>query len=127
MKYYKSKPKIEWLPPDEQGNTFQLSEPMCFRWRGKDIIVPAGFKSDGASVPPFLWMSVSPKVDSRTIAGAIAHDFLYRSALPGWTRAEADKMFYDIIRYDGLSWLKAQKAYLGVRLFGRRSWKDGKK
>ncbi len=127
MKYYKSKPKIEWLPPDENGNTFRLTETMEYQWRNRLLFVPAGFRSDGASVPPFLWMSVSPKVDHRTIAGAIVHDFLYRSGLPGWTRKDADKMFYDIIRADGLSWLKAKKAYWGVRLFGRRSWKGGEK
>lgn len=123
MKYYTEKPKIEWIDPTENGDTFKTVNAMRYHWKEKTLIVPAGFASDGASVPPFLWMSVSPKVDARTIAGAIAHDYIYRNAPEGWTRKEADSMFYDIIRADGLSWWKAQKAYWGVRLFGASSWR----
>ena len=36
----------------------------------------------------------------------------------------ADEMFYDLIREDGLSWYRAQKAYWGVRIFGGLAWRE---
>ena len=116
-------PKIEFIDGAEKGEDFfLLLEGITFDWEKKPFTVPAGFTSDGASVPRFLWDSVSPRVDPATLSGAIGHDFLYRTAPPGWTRKMADDFFYDCIRLHGLSWWKAQKAYWGVRLFGSSSW-----
>lgn len=122
-KYYKQKPKIELIEETENGDVFRLTRRMKYLWNKRILIVPVGFECDGASVPCFLWSSVSPKIDNRTLAGAIAHDYIYRNHPYGWTKSEADSMFYDIIRSDGLSWWKAQKAYLGVKLFGCYAWK----
>lgn len=126
-KYYLRPPQIELIRETENGDIFRLTRDMKYRWHGVTLIVPAGFESDGASVPRFLWSSVSPQIDPRTLAGAIAHDYIYRTQPAGWTKAEADDMFYDIIREDGLSWWKAQKAYRGVRLFGGSAWDNGGK
>ena len=117
--------KIELIEQTERGDLFRLLEPLKIEWRGKSLTVPAGFESDGCSVPRFLWSSVSPRIDNRTLRGAIGHDWIYRTHPEGWTKAEADGMFYDIIREDGLSWWKSQKAYWGVRLFGGDSWHYG--
>lgn len=108
---------------NERGDIITLHEELEIKFNGKMFIVPAGFQSDGASVPSFLWNSVSPQVDPRTLRGALAHDFLYRNHLPGWTRKEADEMFLTLIREDGLSVWKSYKAYLGVRIFGGGAWK----
>ncbi len=123
MQYYDSEPVIEFLAEaSENGDIFRLKQKMNYSWNGRTLTVPAGFTSDGASVPEFLWISVSPAIDRRTLAGAVGHDYLYRTTPAGWTRKEADDFFYDLIRADGLSWWKAQKAYWGVRLFGGSSW-----
>ena len=124
MKYYKQKPQIVFIAKNENGDIFRLVNRMKYLWHDKILKVPAGFESDGASVPCFLWASISPKIDDRTLAGSIAHDFIYRTQPADWTRKEADDMFYDIIREDGLSWIRAQKAYWGVRLFGGIAWKN---
>ncbi len=125
--YYLNKPKIEILAESENGDLFRLLEPMTYFRHNRILTIPAGFTSDGISVPPLLWISISPAIDRRTLSGAIAHDFLYRNVPEGWTRADADKMFYDIIRADGLSSWKALKAYCGVRLFGKKYWKGESK
>jgi hypothetical protein len=122
-KLYKQSPVIEVFQETERGDILRLKRKMVYEWRGVTITVPAGFECDGASVPRFLWDSVSPQIDPRTLAGSIAHDFIYRRHPAGWTRFDADEMFYDIIREDGLSWWKSQKAYFGVRLFGGNAWK----
>ena len=107
-----------------RGDILTLKEELVILWRGKVLVVPEGFESDGASVPRFLWGSVSPQIHPSTLRGAVAHDFLCRTTPDGWTRKEADELFYDLIREDGLSWWKAQKAYWGVRLFGGGAWVD---
>ena len=105
-------------------DTVILLENLTVTSDGRTITVPAGFRCDGASVPAFLWSSVSPQIDPRTLRGAIVHDFIYRTHPPQWSRRDADKLFYGLIRADGLSWWKSQKAYLGVRLFGASSWEQ---
>lgn len=111
----------------ERGDILTLKEDLRVEWNGRELIVPAGFQCDGASVPRFLWSSVSPAIDPRTLRAAICHDYLYRNAPAGWTRKDADELFYDFIRADGLSWWSSQKAYWGVRLFGGSSWQGGEK
>jgi hypothetical protein len=126
-KYYRRPPQIELIRETAIGDILRLTRAMKYRWYGVTFTVPAGFECDGASVPRFLWNSVSPQIDPRTLAGAIGHDFLYRRHPAGWTRAEADDFFYDLIREDGLSWWKAQKAYWGVRFFGGSAWNENNK
>lgn len=107
---------------DARGNVFTLTQSFLIRWRGKRLIVPAGFESDGASVPRFFWRVVFPPTDTRALRAAIAHDYIYRHHPPGWTRAEADRMFRDVLIADGVSRFRAGLAWLGVRLFGGSSW-----
>lgn len=105
-----------------RGDILTLKEDLRVVWRGRVLNIPAGFQCDGASVPQLLWSTISPAIDPRTLRGALAHDYLYRNAPAGWTRKDADELFYDLIREDGLSWWASQKAYWGVRLFGGSSW-----
>ena len=107
---------------NERGDIITLREELMIKFRGKMFIIPARFECDGASVPRFLWDSVSPQISPETLRGAVAHDYLYRNHVPGWTRKEADELFYELIREDGLSWYRSQKAYWGVRLFGGSAW-----
>ena len=106
------------------GDIVTLLEELTVSWKNKTVTVPAGFQSDGCSVPEFLWDTVSPQIDPRTLRAAIVHDYLYRNALPGWTRKEADELFYDFMVEDGMSKFKAGIAYYGVRWFGSTNWKE---
>ena len=115
--------KVSVHTADDMGNVYTLLEDMVVIWNGKVLVVPAGFKSDGASVPRFFWRIVFPPGDSRALRASIAHDFIYRNCPFGWTRAEADQLFYDVLRTDGVPYLNAKGAYYGVRLFGCKSWK----
>lgn len=106
------------------GDIITLLEDLTVTWNGRTVTVPAGFESDGCSVPEFLWDSVSPQLDPRTLRAAIVHDYLYRNALSGWTRKDADELFYDFMVEDGMSKFKAGIAYYGVRWFGSGNWKE---
>ena len=108
---------------DENGNVFVLREDIEICWDGKSFTIPAGFKSDGASVPCFFWRVVFPPGDHRAMRAAFAHDYIYRIHPDGWTRAEADRMFYELLIKGGIPEIRARLAYLGVRLFGRTAWR----
>lgn len=114
--------KVAIHKENDGGDIITLLEPLTVTWRGRTLELPAGFSCDGCSAPEFLWDSVSPAVDPRTLRAALAHDFLYRTRPAGWSRKEADELFYDLARADGLSWFRAQKAYWGLRLFGGLNW-----
>ncbi len=103
---------------DEHGNVFTLLHPISHY----GVIVPAGFRSDGASVPRLLWGVVFPRDDRRALFGALFHDYLYRHHPAGWTRAEADEAFHFLLLEGGVSFLRALRAYIGVRLFGKKAW-----
>lgn len=111
----------------KKGDCLALLEDLEYNCNGKNFTIPAGFVCDGASIPEFLWASISPAIDPRTLDGALAHDFLYRTTSHPFTRKEADDLFYDHIRAHSLGLFPSLKAYFGVRLFGKKAWKKGGK
>lgn len=106
----------------DMGRVFTLMEPLRIEWRGKTIEVPVGFQSDGASVPRAFWRLVFPNSDNQALRAAFAHDWLYRNHPEGWTKEEADKMFYEVLQEDGISKWRAWLAYKGVDWFGWHAW-----
>ena len=111
--------KVEVHQADSRGNVFTLLEPL--KWG--ELTVPPGFESDGASVPRFFWRVVFPPGDADALRAAILHDYIYREHPAGWSRADADRLFRDVLIADGVPTLRARLAYWGVRLFGGGSWK----
>ncbi len=112
--------KVEVHREDERGNVFRLLEPMT----AAGVTVPAGFESDGASVPRFFWRAVFPPGDAHALRAAFVHDWLYRngSRAEEWSGLAADRLFYRLLLEDGVPPLRAWMAYSGVRLFGKRNW-----
>lgn len=113
---------VEIHEKSENGDILTLQKELIVKWKEKTLKVPAGFESDGCSVPQFLWSLLSPAIDPRTLRAAIVHDYIYRNEIPGWTRLEADELFYDFMVEDGFPAFKAGIAYYGVRWFGKSSW-----
>lgn len=107
---------------DAQGNIFTLLSGFKCRWHDRRIYVPKGFQSDGASVPRIFWWLVFPAEDLTALRAAFLHDFIYRTHPAGWTRAEADRLFYDIMIRDGVPAWKAWIAYQAVRACGWYAW-----
>ena len=112
------------------------------------VKVPAGFKTDFASVPRLLW-SVLPPVGLYSKA-AVVHDYLcehgvvwmsYAEDLPplwwesanstcwrGWrqrqiTRREADRIFRDSMKVLGVGWLRRNIMFAGARLYSILTFK----
>lgn len=93
---------------------------------GASITVPEGFRTDFATIPRVLFpIRTSTEL---SLEGPLLHDYLYANG--GWTdtmaftRAEADRMFYEIMRHKGVSLRHAWTAWAAVRLVGWRYWKE---
>ena len=106
------------------------------------ILIPAGFRYDGASVPRLFWAIINPLDLSE--AAPLVHDYLYRNAgldVPVYVLAPdgktvipcnamqfskefADSMFRDImIRWDVTPW-KESAAYHAVDKFAGFAWRE---
>jgi len=88
------------------------------------INVPMGFFYDGASIPRFLWVFFGTPFQSCHDVPSCIHDYLYRKdCTPDVDRKEADVIFYELLRGNGVSYFKALLMYYGVRMFGWYSWR----
>jgi len=83
------------------------------------ITVPAGFPTDGASVPrlPFIYWFFGNTAKH----AAVLHDFLYSSGLV--PRAVADAIFREAMESMGLGWIHRNSMWAGVRVFGGSHYK----
>lgn len=80
------------------------------------IEVPAGFITDGASIPKFFWSVLSPFGDY--FAAAVVHDYLYKKECQLYTRKEADLIFKEAMFNLGVPWYRRDIIYQAVNLFG---------
>jgi hypothetical protein len=85
------------------------------------VMILHGFKSDGASIPRWLWPVVGPRLAAKTFPAALLHDALYESKL--FARWFADAEFYRLLVGFGAGRLKARLYWLAVRVFGGVFWK----
>ncbi len=96
---------------------------------GRVFTVPAGFYSDGASVPRVLW-SLYPPFGGQYEPAAWLHDYLYAYAEREFgtdaghvSRAEADGLMYEAMTALGFRWSGRQTIYYGVRSGGWLPWR----
>jgi len=81
---------------------------------------PNGFLTDGASVPWLAWWLTYTPHDPRVAEAAAIHDAAY--VYQPRTRAEADRVFRELLlRNDAAPW-KAALMFWAVRLFGWLAW-----
>jgi len=87
--------------------------------------IPAGFESNGFTIPTLL----KPLFSNFDVGveNAIAHDFLY-SELRTFEmyRRDADMAFYSGLRNSNLEVWKAKAFYIAVIIFGGRKWRKKK-
>ena len=111
-----------------------------YRWKHKGkymlLVVPEGFRFDGASVPRALWSVIGISPRGLVEPAACCHDWLYHNngyvttVVNGefiynrWTRKEADKLFARIMRELGMNKFRRRAAYYAVRVFGKKYWED---
>lgn len=122
----------------DDWRTYELLAPWTYRWlhdgRTHEITLPAGFRTDLASVPRTFWRFVAPG-DLRqaslphdliySYAGHVPADYYTVDSLPApesWTRQSADRLFARVMRDAGVSMPRRRAAYLAVRVAGWAVW-----
>ena len=104
------------------GIHIELLEPLLYQTtHGSTITVPAGFKSDGASIPQPLWSMVGCPVGPYWLA-AIVHDYLYQ-------RTELAKEYCDSILNEAMEALAVPTEqrlaiYEGVHFGGWKAFRE---
>ena len=106
---------------------------------GRTFIVPAGTKTDGASIPRFLWRLCGHPLQAPRVYSSAFHDWVYGggdggldiSSLPDGasvpselTRAEADDYYYRLQRHFGIGSFPAHIEWGFIRLCGGSHWSE---
>lgn len=113
------------------GKNFILAEDYTVMTSVGPITVPAGFKTDLASIPKIFWSIVSPL--EKHFPAAVLHDYFYRipesRIVPVInekeiyvTREAADNIFLEEMWDLRISWWKRWIMYRAVQLGGNSSW-----
>ena len=102
------------------GKSITLLEDIWFDYQGRHIRIPAGYRSDGASVPRVFWPMLSADVDPVTMEPSVIHDFLYDQHIG--TRLEADRYYLAQLILRGYPLWKCSLTYIGVRAGGISHW-----
>ena len=96
-----------------------LAEPLIYMDVNRNRAeIPAGFVSDGASVPPPVSLIYPPF--GEYLADAIAHDWRYWLQMTG--RKVADRLFYEAMLENDVPPLRARLIYAGARIGGWWGW-----
>lgn len=86
-----------------------------------EIEVPAGFITDGASVPRIFWGVLSPFGDY--FGAALIHDFLYSPNNRRFDRRTCDAIFLQAMTDAGVPWLRRRVIHRAVRVGGWASFR----
>jgi hypothetical protein len=85
-------------------------------------VVPAGFESNGFTIP-FIFKPFFSNFDVG-VENAIAHDFLYSELRTfDMFRRDADMAFYSGLRSSSLEEWKAKAFYIAVLIWGGSKWR----
>jgi len=116
-------PKCELFPPVKKGKPFKLQtlEDISL-YNGEEYILdlPAGFVSDGASVPKIFW-NICPPLD-KYLAAAFCHDWycdLANEEKDYQIRSYGDSHFYSWLKMCGVRDMRAVPMSKSVIVYGK--------
>ena len=109
-------------------NTFELLAPLGFAVVvdelsiSEHIVVPAGFVTDGASIPWIARIFI-PKWHRNVAKASVLHDWLYsKHSDRDLQRHHADQIYKQALIDAGCKTWRVHCIYAAVRLFGASSW-----
>lgn len=105
------------------GRTRRLLNDVVVLIDGQPLLIPAGFLTDGASVPRGLWNIFPPF--GRYNRASLLHDYLYKTGRINnapVTRKQADDLFLDAMKALGVSWATRWAMWAGVRAGAWPAW-----
>lgn len=106
--------------PFADGKNWIVKQPLVYRVGiSKDsVIVPRGFVTDVASIPPVLQSLIQQ--NGPYLLPAVVHDYLYWEQ--GCTRAQADRLLLLAMMENQVSAAHRRAIYDAVRAAGRLAW-----
>jgi hypothetical protein len=123
IKVFTAYPLTELEITPVKDETFKLANNYFISVDGRVLRLPIGFETDLASIPRAFW-NIYPPQKYGFITPAIVHDYLY-SCHSGFSRKDADDVFYSLLIENGVSNYTALKFYLAVRAFGISHFNSG--
>lgn len=87
------------------------------------VLVPKGFVTDLASIPPIFYSLLRP--DGEFAYAAIIHDYLYWEQ--AGVRAQADEILKAAMQDLGVNRLKIEAIYAAVSAKGQKAWDENKR
>ena len=118
------RPQLEWIGGRDP---WMLVTPMIMYSDviGDELVVPAGFSCDLASVPrvPFVYA----RYGNTAVLPAIVHDYMYSCTKELYTRKQADLLFYELMSLlnDPKRATQRWVMYKAVRGAGWLPWRRG--
>jgi hypothetical protein len=106
------------LVPVKGTDLWQFARDMIVTFPGGQHTVPAGFKTDGASIPRFFWRVIGHPMTSKYAKAAGVHDYLYVYHPAGSSKAHADQVFFHVLIDEGVPEWRAKIMYRAVEWFG---------
>ncbi len=82
---------------------------------GKRWVVVKGYTSNGITAPSYIKSQLGDGIRSRDTWAAVFHDWLFTR--PGVSRAEADRLYYDLMLAYGVPQTKARLMYNTVSAY----------
>lgn len=121
---YTGQLKVMFLEPKTPDDrSVQILEPFGYQdTKGVAWEVPAGFVSDGASIPWGLWSFIGGPFDGPYREAAVLHDYYCSKRDRTWE--EVHGMFLEAALRRGVSESTAQTMYAGI-LYGGPRWELG--
>jgi len=119
---------IHVVVPNYEISKFEIQDPYqrclhedcVFVVEDHKITVFEGFWWNGASIPRLLWTGVGSPFTGAYVVPTILHDLLYLIQI--FDRKKTDDIFYYMNKTCGLSFIKNQTIYRGVRIGGWASY-----
>lgn len=116
--------KAPALRPLTGKEVWEVSRDWFVYIHGAQFVIRDGFKTDGASIPRFLWRVCGHPMATGRIIPALVHDAIYDGEIQGFTRAEADAIYRDGLIDEGWPKWKAYVEWAAIRAFGAKHWNE---
>ena len=104
-------PKLKRL---ENGH-YRVTKPWTVVIGGREWLVQKGYTSNGITGPSAIKKTMGDGVEFKETWAAVFHDWLFTQ--PGVSRAQADRMFKDLLLAYGVPAQKAEMMYNTVALY----------
>ncbi len=110
----RKKPQAPVLKRLDNGH-YRVRKPWIVELNGRLWQVQKGYSSNGITAPANLKKTLGDGVDRPETWAAVFHDWLFTQ--PGISRAQADKIFYDLLLAYGVPARKAKMMHTTVSAY----------